>query len=81
MTCKVTVVFCCPHCSTAYQAAQQQTAQPCEGEFYCERCGTPVHDWAGFYDFTRWTAVSAARSANRRQRRRTGEVGATMMLP
>jgi hypothetical protein len=30
----------------------------CSDEFYCRRCGSPVHDWTGLYHFTEWQPVA-----------------------
>lgn len=54
----VTVHFSCSHCLTVYRATQERTTEKCPGGFYCGRCGTPVHEWIGFYVFSNWNPVT-----------------------
>lgn len=56
---QITVHFSCPHCLTIYQARQERRAmEDCSREFYCGRCGSPVHDWTGVYNFIEWHPVA-----------------------
>jgi hypothetical protein len=55
---RVTVHFSCPHCLMIYRATQERTAENCPGEFYCGRCGTPVHEWIAPYCFSNWNPMS-----------------------
>ena len=64
---RIMVHFSCPHCVTIYQARQERrTADDCSGDFYCERYGSPVHDWTGFYHFSDWV-MAVESSPNRRR--------------
>jgi hypothetical protein len=62
----VTVHFSCPHCLAVYRAAQERTAEKRPGEFYCGSCGTPIHEWTGFYVFSNWNAVTKSMPNGRR---------------
>jgi hypothetical protein len=50
------VHFSCPHCTTIHAASQEEQPQECSGEFYCGRCGAPVDEWIGIYDYCYWEA-------------------------
>jgi hypothetical protein len=62
----VTVHFSCPHCLTVYRATQERTAVGCPGEYYCGKCGAPVHEWIGFYVFSNWNTVAKSVPNGRR---------------
>jgi predicted Zn finger-like uncharacterized protein len=49
--------FSCPHCATVYTASQEQLPGQHRGDF-CRRCGAPVHEWTGLYNFTDWKPVT-----------------------
>jgi hypothetical protein len=56
---QIIVHFSCQHCLTVYQARQERRGlDDCSGEFYCGRCGSPVHDWTGLYDFSEWHPIA-----------------------
>ncbi len=55
---QIVVYFSCALCSTIYRATQERRVEECPGEFYCGSCGSPVHCWAGFYDFLNWKPVT-----------------------
>ncbi len=63
---EIVVHFSCPHCLTVYRAAQERTAEKCPGEFFCVRCGTPVHEWTGFHVFSNWNPVTESVPNGRR---------------
>jgi hypothetical protein len=63
---QITVHFSCKHCLTIYRAQQGRSTDECSGEFYCGRCGSPVHDWVGLYDFIEWHPITKRRPNARR---------------
>ena len=56
---RLIVHFSCPQCVTVYRASQEERPQQCSGHFHCDRCGAPVLEWTGFYDFASWKAVTS----------------------
>jgi hypothetical protein len=53
----VIVNFCCPQCLAVYEARQVRRTEERYSAFLCKNCGTPVHEWAGIYDFVYWRHV------------------------
>ena len=64
---KLIVHFSCPHCATVYTANQKEQPGRHPGGFHCRMCSTPIHEWAGLYNFTDWKHVT---TVPRRKRRR-----------
>ena len=65
---KLIVHFSCPHCATIYTACQEEQPGRHPGDFRCRMCGTPVHEWAGLYNFTDWQLAAIPRKKRTRQR-------------
>ena len=64
------VHFSCPHCTTVYAASQEEQPTHCSGDFHCGRCGAPVHEWTGLYDFSYWKPVTTTPRSARTSKRR-----------
>ena len=54
---QTTVSFTCP-CGMNYTATREERTSQHSGNFDCEDCRKPVHEWTGFYDLFDWKAVS-----------------------
>ena len=68
---KLIVHFSCPHCATIYTACQEMQRRRHPGDFRCRMCSTPVHEWAGLYNFTDWQPVTTkAKAIGMRTRQR-----------
>ena len=64
---KLIVHFSCPHCATIYTASQQEQPGRHPGYFHCRMCATPVHEWAGLYNFTDWQLTIPRRKRSPRR--------------
>ena len=64
---KLIVYFSCPHCATIYTASQQEQPGRHPGYFRCRMCATPVHEWAGLYNFTDWQLTIPRRKRSPRR--------------
>ena len=64
---KLIVYFSCPHCATIYTASQEEQPVRHPGYFHCRLCATPVHEWAGLYNFTGWQLAALPRKKRTRR--------------
>ena len=64
---KLIVHFSCPHCATIYTACQENSRRRHPGDFRCRMCSTPVHEWAGLYNFTGWQLAAIPRKKRTRR--------------
>jgi predicted RNA-binding Zn-ribbon protein involved in translation (DUF1610 family) len=54
---QTTVIFACPKCGLAHEVTQQHVGAKMSGGFDCADCGTAVHSWYGFFDYSNWKAI------------------------
>ena len=64
---RLIVHFSCPQCATIYAASQQEQPGRHPGYFHCRMCATPVHEWAGLYNFTDWQLTIPRRKRSPRR--------------
>jgi hypothetical protein len=41
----------------AHEVTQQHVGAKMSGGFDCADCGTAVHSWYGFFDYSNWKAI------------------------
>ena len=56
-----TVIFACPKCGLAHEVTQEHVPAKMSGGFDCADCGTAVHSWYGFFDYSNWKAIKLSR--------------------
>jgi predicted RNA-binding Zn-ribbon protein involved in translation (DUF1610 family) len=54
---QTTVIFACPKCGLAHEVTQEHVPAKMSGGFDCADCGTAVHSWYGFFDYSNWKAI------------------------
>ena len=60
---RVTVIFACPRCATAYSAVQRVAFD--FGSFDCWDCQTEIYRWAGEYKYDDWEQITGHPAGNR----------------
>src|ERR1700737_3099448 len=58
---QTTVIFACPQCGLAHEVTQEHVPAKMSGGFDCADCGTAVHSWYGFFDYSNWKAIKLSR--------------------
>ena len=58
---QTTVIFACPKCGLVHEVTQEHVPAKMSGGFDCADCGTAVHSWYGFFDYSNWKAIKLSR--------------------